>query len=266
MAAFNSVFNKCFKEELSQYGFRKLKGLDAVGRVVGKELMQYIILYPRSSLVRGRKTFTAVFGICTVYSFSSADIWKYDLINRGVRLIEVAPKREPEKESCYKDPAELQWLLYEYLYDPKDQDSMATAAAECAGCIKQYALPVLDGITDIRAYVGFCKEHTSHLLRFADTMPDNDALLLILTDDHDDMMQIFEKNCKAILEQSYQGDSSSSDYKRNEELLYDAFIVQTAKARDKIYDDPELYKKAFETLGSRKLIGQAVFKKLGVNS
>ena len=44
MAAFNSVFNKCFKEELSQYGFRKLKGLDAVGRVVGKELMQYIIL------------------------------------------------------------------------------------------------------------------------------------------------------------------------------------------------------------------------------
>ena len=102
MAAFNSVFNKCFKEELSQYGFRKLKGLDAVGRVVGKELMQYIILYPRSSLVRGRKTFTAVFGICTVYSFSSADIWKYDLINRGVRLIEVAPKGNRKKKAAIR--------------------------------------------------------------------------------------------------------------------------------------------------------------------
>ena len=266
MPSFNSHFNKYFNEHLSPYGFIKLRGLNAFGRLVNRELLHYIILTTRKSLVKGKKAFNVSFGVCSIYSFPEVNYSydKYFFINRGLSLINVAPKREPAKENVYKSVEELHWVIYEYLYDINNENDMTAAIGDCFKCVEDHVIPFLDKITDLRSYVEYCKEHQPHLLRNADTLPTNDSLLLIKTDDHDDLMWLFKRNCDILLESSDDGYRKSDDFKRTEELLYDSIIEQTAKARDKVYNDPELYRKAMDILSDRVQTGKTILSGFGI--
>ncbi len=266
MPSVNAYFNKYFKEQLAPLGFVKLKGLNAFGRLINNELMHYIILTNRSSLVRGKKAFTVSAGIYSIYSFTdlSYEYDKYAFINRGLFLLKLAPKRKPEQENVYKDASELQWINYEYLYEINNEKDITDGVNECYLCVEEYVIPFLDKITDIKSYVEYCKEYRPYLLYDADKLPDNDSLLLIKLNDHDDMIQIYEKYCGNLLESVFNENDNPDEYKREKELYYEVFINQIAKARDKVYDDPVLYKKTMETLENRKQTGKTVFTRFGI--
>ena len=264
MASFTSHFNKYFKEQLEPYGFVKLKGLNAYGRLVNGELLHYIILYSRSSLVRGKKAFTVVFGVYSIYSFSERQYTKYDLINWGNSLLTVAPKRNPERENVYKDGEELQNLLYEYLYSVNDENDMLAKAKDCFDCVREYVLPFLDKITDLKEYVEYAKEYRNYIMRSADTFPSNDSLLMIKVNDHDDMKDIFSRKRDEILRQADGGNPDLESYINND--LYDVYINQTAKARDRVYEDPDMYKKALDILETRKQTGIKKLAELGIKN
>lgn len=50
-----SVFNKACANELSKYGFQKLKGLACFGRIINNEIFQYVMPVNRKSLEKSKK-------------------------------------------------------------------------------------------------------------------------------------------------------------------------------------------------------------------
>ena len=50
-----SVFNKTCANELSKYGFQKLKGLACFGRIINNEIFQYVMPVNRKSLEKKKK-------------------------------------------------------------------------------------------------------------------------------------------------------------------------------------------------------------------
>lgn len=49
-----SVFNKTCANELSKYGFQKLKGLACFGRIINNEIFQYVMPVNRKSLEKAK--------------------------------------------------------------------------------------------------------------------------------------------------------------------------------------------------------------------
>ncbi len=261
MASFQAKFNQYFSEKLCPFGFKKLKGLPAFGRLMGGELLQYIILKNCSSLMKGKKAFTLVFGIYSIYSMTQGVPEKYELYHWGISLFRILPKKE--HWNVYRDGEELQSLLYEFLYDGSNDEEIQSRLEEVFIYTRDKVIPFLDKVRNLSDYLMYCKQYKDYLLRWADTIPKNESLLLIYLNDHDDLLWLYERYCESVLNDCFQGNGDSEEYQKEQQMLYDIVIRQTAQARDKVYQQPDLYRKTMTELARRKELSVQVFRELG---
>lgn len=231
-----SVFNKTCANELSKYGFQKLKGLACFGRIINNEIFHYVMPVNRRSLEKNKKAFTIVSGVFTVYSCA---------LDKG--LFENYGKYFINFEFMDALPHDELIRLCDLTYDI---DSVQAAVDQAIKGFTSVMLPYLDQITTLKDYVSYCKRMNISLLRNAEKMW-GDSVLLIKTNNHDAFIDEYNAICKSVLGEEY-NNSQDADSVRTKKIYYDAIIIDTAQSRDKVYADNSLYEQAMQELERRK--------------
>lgn len=231
-----SVFNKTCANELSKYGFQKLKGLACFGRIINNEIFQYVMPVNRKSLEKSKKAFTIVSGVFTVYS-PALDKGLFE--NYGKYFIDF----EFMDRLPHNDLIRLCDLSY-------DVSSIQTVVDQSIKGFISIMLPYLDQITTLNDYVSYCKRMNISLLRNAEKMW-GDSILLVKTNNHDDFIDEYNSICRSVFGEEY-NNYNDADSIRTKKIYYDAIIIDTALSRDKVYADKSLYEQAMQELERRK--------------
>lgn len=242
MASLQAAFNKYYAERLKPFGFQKMKGVPCFGRIVNGEVLHFIKPINRYPMIRGKKCFNVTVGAWSVYSFYSfhgIDRCTFDNYSQVLACL------VPEEKSELSQENSLSWGLH------YDENSMQDKLILSFDMVWEYALPFLDGIQTLQDYIQYCKRWRPIALKDADRFY-FDSPLLILTDNHEDFMDSYQRMCDILLHQSYGGDPNHPEYIEDKERMYQYYIVETAQARDKVYADPALYARCMEELDRRK--------------
>lgn len=248
MVALSTEFNKYYKQQLKAYGFIKLKGLPYFGKLINNEIFQFITFHNMNSLIKGKKAFTIDVGILTIYSKSldkhSLAIWINPLMNfRNI---------DESLNERFDD-------IYAFYYDDQSiSDTLAKTFEET----KSIAFPYMDKILSLEDYIWYCKYMHIALLRNADQFY-QDSLLLVKTNNHDDFLDIFEKQSSVMLK-CFGNNPNDKDYLQIRKEYYKSIVEEIAQARDRVYDNPELYAKAMEELERRKQVNIETLKSYGI--
>ena len=228
-----SVFNKTCANELSKYGFQKLKGLACFGRIINNEIFQYVMPVNRKSLEKNKKAFTIVSGVFTGKYFIDFEFMDRLPHNDLIRLCD---------------------LSY-------DVSSIQTVVDQSIKGFISIMLPYLDQITTLNDYVSYCKRMNISLLRNAEKMW-GDSILLVKTNNHDDFIDEYNSICRSVFGEEY-NNYNDADSIRTKKIYYDAIIIDTALSRDKVYADKSLYEQAMELIEKRKQHNIEVLKSYG---
>ena len=242
-----SVFNKTCVNELSKYGFQKLKGLACFGRIINNEIFQYVMLVNRRSLEKNKKAFTIVSGVFTIYSVA---LNKELFENYGKYFIDF----EFIGRLPHNDLIRLCDLSY-------DINSIQTVVDQSINGFISIMLPYLDQITTLNDYISYCKRMNISLLRNAEKMW-GDSILLVKTNNHDDFIDEYNSICRSVFGEDYNR-YNDADSIRTKKIYYDAIIIATAQSRDKVYADNSLYKQAMELIEKRKEHNLEILKSYG---
>ena len=119
----------------------------------------------------------------------------------------------------------------------------------------------MNKIRTLDDYILYCKEMKIALLKNADKMW-NDSILLLKVNNHDDFMDVFNEICNKLIKQ-FNNNPNDPNYMKTKSVYYDAIIVNIAMARDKVYNNPELYEKAMKELQCRKKINIQILQSYG---
>ncbi|MCI5656949.1 MAG: hypothetical protein SOT80_11005 [Candidatus Pseudoruminococcus sp.] len=247
MISLTSVFNKYYTDKLKQYQFQKLRGMSCFGRIINNEIFQYIIPINRKSLKKGKKAFTVVSGIFTVYSSSlSKDTFEnWGNFFTDFEFIDLSINNKYD---------ELCQLYY-------DDNNIQEVVEFSFNKFEKIMLPYMNKIRTLDDYILYCKEMKIALLKNADKMW-NDSILLLKVNNHDDFMDVFNEICNKLIKQ-FNNNPNDPNYMKTKSVYYDAIIVNIAMARDKVYNNPELYEKAMKELQCRKKINIQILQSYG---
>lgn len=243
-----SIFNKVYANELSSYGFQKLKGMACMGRLINNEIFQYVMPVNRHSLEKDKKVFTIISGVFTVYS---TPLSKGLFENYGSYFIDF----EFMDCSSHTDLIKLSDLSY-------DAKSIQTVVEQSLEGFKNIMLPYLNKIITLKDYINYCRQMHISLLRNTEKMW-GDSPLLLKTDNHDDFVDDYNKICGIILRDAYNNNPFNPDYIRSKKINYEAIIIETAQSRDKVYKNSDLYKQAMDLLEKRKAANYEILKSYG---
>lgn len=253
MASLQTMFNQYYAQQLKPFGFQKLKGMPAFGRIVNGEVLHIIKLVNRYPMIREKKCFNVTVGAWSVYSFHYGSIDRHTFDNYSQVLACLVP--EEKLELSQEDS--LSWGLH------YDEGNMQDKLILSFDMVREYALPFLDGIQTLQDYIQYCKRWRPIALKDADRFY-FDSPLLILTDNHEDFMDSYQRMCDILLHQSYGDDPNHPEYIENKERMYQYYIVETAQARDKVYADPALYARCMEELDTRKQQSAELLRSAGL--
>ena len=244
-------FNAAYATALSKEGFVYNKKYDMHVRFVNGELFQYIRYMKRPWYRRGYKEFTVYAGIVSVYAYS---LLKKELTQCGNGLSGYAAL-------LFGVPGVEQ----SYAYNNENMKELIELSLEQT-C--KYIVPVFNQVADLDSYIEFCKEIEIELLRGADKYDrgQNDALVLIQAENHDDFEDFFHKCLDFDMKtrKELTGTIEEGYYEAEYDLMYDGIIESIAKARDIVYNNPKLYAEALEELKRRKEANLATLKRNGV--
>ena len=241
-----SKFNKVCKIRLSEYGFRKLKGMNILARLVNDDIVHYISIQSCGSLQPGMKAYKIIIGIQTKYS-PELNQRRFEIA--GVSLMAL----RDINQKLYQ--LEGPWDIFHY-----DDNSMDIVLERSFEMIKEIALPVLDTVTDLSSYINYCKKIRLRLLCNADKMY-NDSLVLIQADNHDDFNDAVLHHMGLIARKFSKG---IQEY-LNEEAFIKNSIYEVVSARDLVFNNPNLLDAARKELERRSICNQKVFAKLGIS-
>ena len=232
-----SVFNKVYANNLTSYGFQKLKGIACFGRLINNEIFQYVMPINRKSLEKNKKAFTIISGVFTVYS---PTLNKGLFENYGNYFIDF----EPMVSLPHTDLINLCDLTY-------DTKSIQIVVEQSLENFKAVMLPYLNQITTLNDYINYCRQMKISLLKNAEKMW-GDSLLLLKTNNHDDFVDDYDRLCNLLLSDRYNNNPNDPDYIQSKKIYYKAIIIDIAQSRDKVYSDNHLYAQAMELLNKRR--------------
>lgn len=232
-----SVFNKVYANELSDYGFQKLKAIPCFGRLINNEIFQYIMPINRKSLEKNKKAFTVISGIFTVYSPTfNKELFE----NYGNFFVDF----EFVDDSLNTNLIDLCNLNY-------DTKSILPVVEQSLKWVKLIMLPYLNQIKTLNDYIEYCRKMKISLLKNAEKMW-GDSILLLKTNNHDDFLDDYDKICHTVLVNGYNNNPNDPDYIQTKQIYYKAIVVEIAQSRDKVYNNTSLYEQAMNLLKTRK--------------
>lgn len=243
-----SVFNNIYAAELSNYGFKKMKGIACFGRIINKDIFQYVMLINRKSLEKNKKGFTIISGIFTVYSpaLNKVLFENYGNFFTDFEFMECLPHTELIK-------------LCDLSYDTQSVHSNIKQSLEG---FKSVMLPYLNQIITLNDYIGYCRRMKISLLKNAEQMW-GDSILLLKTNNHDDFTDDYNRICTLLLREQYNNNLNDPDYIRTKKIYYDAIVVGIAQSRDRVYNDKCLYEQAMNLMEKRKKHNFKILKSYG---
>ena len=245
---FKKVFNDLFKDELGLYGFQYNKKYGMHMRVVNNEIVQYITFISGPSGSREHKAFQIYAGMQSVYSYSLKK--EYLLMYASVLSM-----------YAYESIQNADYLM-PYIYDEKNMYDTIRSALDRT---KNVLIPIFDHVDDLSSYINLIKKIRIDILSDVDRFASNrnDALVLLKVnnrDDFDDLLQIELDRVKKWLKEGKLGGTYQEQY----EMLHSNIIERVANARDKVYDNPDLYKKAMDEAERRKVSNLRELRNNGV--
>jgi len=210
----DKAFKDVYSNLLEEYGYQYCAKLKRFVKVVNEELIYFFGIKKVPAYKKGKKCFTVKAGISSVYFFYECFEMLFDF-NEG-ELYEFSPTRN---------------YVRGFEYNKENIIGMMEKSAEIT---KELIIPIFDKVKDLKSYVKYTKNYNVNVLGLCDKFL-FDSLVLILTNDHDDFMELM-KNAK----------DDEKDFVRNRiKELY-------TTPRDKVYNDPELLKVAYEEAEKRK--------------
>lgn len=232
-----SEFNRYFKNELSPYGYIKLKGTHCFAKLVNNEILQYITYMGVNSSVGGKKAFSMLAGIQTIYS--------HDLSRGNLQATAI-----DYRAFIWYDPSfqrSSRWNVFYY-----DDTSIIEALENAVIATHEVAFKYMSRVQDLKAYVNYCKLMCIGRLTHADRVH-LDSPLLIKTSNHESFSDFYNVSGK--------DDPSSCDFREKVRREIQEKIVQP---RDRVYESPVLLKKTEAELERRKQINTATLKSYGI--
>ncbi len=244
----NKAFQEVFGKELEKHGFYKMKRSKYYVKLINGEIFQYISYINNSPGRKGYHGFEIVVGVLTIYSQT---LDSKELIRRANGLLSFGRGKYPVEE---RDQ------LFGYTYN--DSNTLIQTLKISLEKTKELVLPVLEGIKDLKSFIEFRKYQRPDFLCGADRL-EEDSILLIKTDNHEDLMEFFEKKLAETMEAVKRGDGGG-DYEYHYKMLYHSIIQCIAEPRDKVYSDEKLYARVMEELERRKEQNLKILQSHGV--
>ena len=264
----NTVFKQVFGEGLKEQGFVKIKGKQPyLVRMVGDEIIHIVTCMDEWCGDRGYKKFSIYASVATVYRGEINLMEKPKDIRIPFRDIDYFYIMSNPKncDEAYRN----QILSFRYKKD--DEESLRCVMKQALGEYRKIVPPLLEqAVTLESCFEFFWKYNLAHFgvpeydevqQAFSPTAYE-DGLLLIQMNHHDDFKEKFQKKLEKDYEAIEKGELTWSREQAWED--HEAYRLEIVTHRDRIYNNPELYKKALEELKRRKAANQEVLRGYGL--
>ena len=230
MATFKKVFKDVYEDGLKSEGFRYNSKYDYFFRIINNELIQYITHISVPSLEKGTKRFDIFAGTVSVYS-ESVD---KDFLRMAGRGLYAYTKYRENKVMVYTS------------------ENMVEVVEVAYNKTMNIVMPILNEVVDLNTYINFRKK-TEGLIEIGSA--DKfwaDSLALIVADNHDDFEEYFQGELKFI-EELFRIGKTGGTYESRYNSLHEAVFGTVVGARDKVYQDKQLYAEAIAEAERRKM-------------
>lgn len=272
MATLNTVFKQVFGERLKEYGFVKIKGRQPYFvRVIGDEIIHIITCKNEWCGEAGYGNFSIYGGVATVYR-RAIDLTcsPRDNTNWLSSLSDIYWKSNP---LTYNDRKRI--MLMEFLYRKNNENSLGSQMRKALIETEKIMIPVLKQVTDLNACIEYYRIFQSPMLNLPSLNKEeenfgyndyNEGLLYIQTDNHDDLISVYQKmfvvSAKEIKLGRAKGGRDSLESKARS---LEEWRISTVTKRDQIYNTPYIYKKALEELEERKNTNRKELRSYGLD-
>ncbi len=248
---FKKEFKNAFMKLLKPYGYVYCSKLNYFVKVLNSELLFFIGYWFQPSGDPGYRCFTIVCG-CTSLYFTSLE-------KDGIEMCECR-LHEFDIMNEHGDRYDLQ---YDFLFRIDDKEEMKNLIAESFVSLKTVALPVLGKIVDLKSYIEYKKKYDIGTIRLCERFL-FDSLVLIKADNHDDFLDVYNAAVDRLKE-LYDKGIAGGDFEEEKSKTYRGVVERIAGSRDKVYADPELYKKALEEADRRKKANTELLRSYGID-
>ena len=244
-------FNAVYAPVLEEKGFTYNKRYNMHIRMVNGELFQFIKYTKTQCYRKGYKQFIVMGGMVSIYTYS---LRKKELVNCGTTPFGYARTLFDERD-----------VPQDYAYNDENIREVIELSLKHT---MRYIVPILDRVTDLDSYIEFCKIMEIDALRCADmgAACNTDAFVLIQAENHEDFEDLFNESLEHTMKERKEltGTIKEGFYEDQYRLLHRGIVELVAKARDKVYENPELYAEVQAELKRRKETNIKTLRRNGV--
>ncbi len=217
-------FKNIYIKSLSERGYKYCSRLGHFVKIVNNEFIYLIGLNESRyiSFTPGWNAFSITGDVVSIY-YPYVDKTQFNTHNRHLDSF------------CNSKRA-----IYGFEYN---EETMDDALTESFSYVEKYMLPKMEKVVDYDSYIDYKIRINSYALEQADKFF-LDSLVLIVADNHDDFM--------TVIEERYNSNPEELKIPLQYEAMYDAVTDHIVKPRDRVYNDPELLKRALEEARRRK--------------
>lgn len=236
-------FDEFFMNILNPHGFCIMNGTHIFAKLVDETILQYFTFRSVPSLQKGKKAFSMMAGIDTIYAetLSKAHLLAFALDYKEFRLID----HTLNCKGAY-------WNIYHY-----DINSITEALQDAGNETINNILLHISSVNSLEKYIDFCKYMSPARLYYADHLK-IDSPLLIKTNNHESFHDLFDFTVSLLIRASLSNGGNgyiSLEEKRHVlECIKNSIIIP----RDRVYSDPELLEAVYSELSHRQLANKSM--------
>lgn len=236
----DKIFYEQLNEEMTSLGYKYVRKNKMFMKVSNDIIVKYVYLKTFSKINSKVSRFMIEGNLRSLYadSFIRNDLLVESMSNSRYNDIVHGPDNGYPK-------------YYECGYEEADKTVRQAFADSKEGIIRE-----IENVNSFEKYIRYCQKYNHGQISCA-TKYWKDSLALIVANDHVDMKERLNETIK-----TYE-DNQHIDYiEKVYPLLYRSFVELVAGERDKVYNDPVLYKEALEEAERRKEANTLVLKDL----
>ena len=225
-----------YGNELINYGYKYAKKINTFIRFNNPELFQFITYRTEKPERKGEKSFQIFAGILSIYCH---DINEITLRNNsvGMKYFGLYYHNIPFRDS--------KLLKYNY-----NDESIIDTINSSLYDTKKIIIPVINSISNLEDYIKHQKKMRDISIFGNAELFYNDSLALIASNNHESFIDLFE-TWDTYLKEMFNASKMGGDYKEIRKLYYES-INSIPESRDRVYNNPDLYKKAIAEIETRK--------------
>ncbi len=225
----DKVFYEQINEKMTSLGYKYIRKYKMFMKVTNDILLKYFFIEKYPAIKKGDKSFMLTGNVRSIYadSFERNELKNESMRNNIFVDIDRGFKNGyPKHYDCSIDQA---------------KETLTRAFADA----QEGILGEMEKINSFDEYIHYCHMYNYRQILCAPFY--KDSLALIVANDHNNMEERLNKTCMAYEE------SLGKEYVRAQYSLFvHSFIELVAGERDKVYNNPVLYKEALEEAERRK--------------